>query len=56
MAKTKAKVAVKATGRAMAYIQEVKGKKLGRPRAVVITTIRVGKAAPVKKVAKRRRK
>ncbi len=39
--KTKTKAVVQATGRSVAYIQEVKGKRLGKPKAVVITTVRV---------------
>lgn len=46
----KAAVKVGVTGRTFAYIQEVHGKKLGRPKTVMLTTVRVaGKRAPVRR-------
>jgi hypothetical protein len=55
MAKTRQRVGVAVTGRAVAYIQEVgKGGKLGKAKPVVLTTVRVG-AAGTRKVRKRRK-
>ena len=43
MVRKRKKLNVKVTGRTVAYIQEVKGKKLGKAKTVVITTARVAK-------------
>jgi len=50
--KPQARVGV--TGRTLAYIQRVgKGKRLGKPETVMLTTVRIGVA---RKAPKRRRK
>jgi len=57
MAKKKTSANVQVTGRAVAYIQDVKkGNKLGKARPVVLTTVRVAGQQSPAATPKRRRK
>jgi hypothetical protein len=54
--KAQANVNLQVTGRSVAYIQDVaKNGKLGKPKAVVVTTVNAGSPAP-SVAPKRRRK
>jgi len=51
------KVNLQVTGRSVAYIQDVaKDGKLGKPRAVVVTTVNAGGTPPTATPKKRRQK